>query len=388
VDHRRRFGSQRLRLDRKGWRFVADDASQISVRGVSQVNVSMDDVTVSVCMLTYNHERFIAQAVESALAQQTTFAVEIVIGEDCSTDGTRSILQDLAERHVDRIRLRLADHNQGAKANFIESFGRCRGEYVALLEGDDYWTDPRKLQVQVDALRARPDWAMCFHPTRVLFEDCKREPEVWPTNWKLPEATLVDLFKENFIPTSGVLFRNHLFPALPSWFHESQLGDWPLHILNAAHGNIGFVSEVMSVYRVHANGIWSGLDPATQLAVIFRMFTSVDDHFAGRYRKEIDENRLTTLQWLIGELNRVRALQQQDLATHERDIAVLRKEYAALQETAARLSEEHQVLKASQQITSPENGALQRLWNQMRRLVRGGPAGPQPPGTGPASPAT
>ncbi|HMP08564.1 MAG TPA: glycosyltransferase, partial [Lacipirellulaceae bacterium] len=112
----------------------------------------MDEVKVSVCMVTYNHERYIAQAVESALAQQTTFPVEIVIGEDCSTDGTRAILAGLAERHPGIVRLRLADANQGAKRNFVGTFAACRGEYVTILEGDDYFTNPAKLQLQADAL--------------------------------------------------------------------------------------------------------------------------------------------------------------------------------------------------------------------------------------------
>src|SRR5262245_40033788 len=102
----------------------------------------MDDVKVSVCMLAYNHEQFIAQAVESVLAQKTSFPFELVIGEDFSTDNTRTILQDYAARNPGVVRLQLADFNHGPKPNFIKTFSACRGQYVALLEGDDYWTSP------------------------------------------------------------------------------------------------------------------------------------------------------------------------------------------------------------------------------------------------------
>src|SRR6478752_3440632 len=119
-----------------------------------------DTPKVSVCIPTYNHEAYIAQAVESVLEQRTNFGVEVLIGEDCSTDRTRQIICELAARHPDKIRLRLAEKNQGAGRNFADLFEHCRGEYVVILEGDDYWTSPNKLQIQVDTLDARPDWAM------------------------------------------------------------------------------------------------------------------------------------------------------------------------------------------------------------------------------------
>ena len=102
---------------------------------------SLPDVKVSVAMITYNHERFIAQAIESVLMQQTDFAVELVIGEDCSTDKTRAIVCAYGERYPERIRLLLPERNQGMIPNFVATMNACQGQYIALLEGDDYWTD-------------------------------------------------------------------------------------------------------------------------------------------------------------------------------------------------------------------------------------------------------
>src|SRR5689334_6956969 len=122
-------------------------------------------------MTTYNHERFIAQAVESVPAQRINFSMEIVIGEDFSTDRTPKILQELAAKHPDTIRLTLSPTNIGGQADFMATKGRCRGQYVAMLEGDDYWNCDDKLQRQIDALDAHPEWAMCFHPCACQYED-------------------------------------------------------------------------------------------------------------------------------------------------------------------------------------------------------------------------
>jgi glycosyltransferase involved in cell wall biosynthesis len=252
-------------------------------------------------MVTYNHERYVAQAIESALAQQTTFAIEIVIGEDCSTDGTRRIVQQYAELHPDVIRTRLAERNQGGKLNFVDALKHCRGEYVVILEGDDYFTDPLKLQRQADALDARVDWGLCFHPARCLYEGDLTGPPLLPDGWDRAEASIVDLFERNFIATSGAMFRRRQVASLPAWFLEIEAGDWALHILNAAHGPIGFIPEVMSAYRIHSGGAWSSTSVERRVMSVFKLLSAVDHHFKGRYAREIDENRQQTLQWLFAE---------------------------------------------------------------------------------------
>lgn len=256
---------------------------------------------VSVCMVTYNQERYIAQAIESVLAQETSFRIEIVIGEDCSTDGTRQIVERLAAANPEIIQLRLAEQNQGAKLNFVGAMGQARGEYVVILEGDDYFTDPLKLQRQVEALDAHPDWALCFHPASCRYEGGLQGPAVMPEGWDRSEATIVDLFDRNFIPTSGAMFRNRLYPSLPTWFMRIEAGDWALHILNAAHGNIGFLPEVMSAYRIHPAGSWSGSSVERRVVSIFELLTAVDHHFHGKYADEIDRHRISTIRWLFGE---------------------------------------------------------------------------------------
>jgi glycosyltransferase involved in cell wall biosynthesis len=121
----------------------------------------MPNMKLSVAMITYNHERFIAQAIESVLAQKVDFDYEIVIGEDCSTDGTRAVIMDFQRRCPDRIVVLLRERNIGAMRNLAGTIAACRGKYLAVLEGDDYWTCANKLQKQVDFLDKHPDWAVC-----------------------------------------------------------------------------------------------------------------------------------------------------------------------------------------------------------------------------------
>ena len=324
----------------------------------------MDDVKVSVCMVTYNHERYIAQAVESVLVQQTTFPIEIVIGEDCSTDSTRSILRGLARRHPGRLQLRLANRNEGGKTNFMGAFAACRGQYVAMLEGDDYWCCPTKLQMQADALDARPDWAICFHPAKCIYEDGLQGPAFLPENWQRTEATLVDLFEQNFISTNSVMFRNRLFPAFPPWFKEHTVGDWPLHILNAEHGNIGFLPDVMSAYRIHAHGIWAAEKLSTKLVCIFELLTALDHHFAGKYSREIDEYRLNTLRWVTGQLEAAEG-DSKDFASLQSAHNRLEENFVALQSTYKRREEDFNSLEANYKRVEEKFVSLHSTYNRL-----------------------
>lgn len=117
---------------------------------------------LSVVMTTYNHERYIAQAIESVLRQQTSFRIEIVVGEDCSSDRTRAIVEDYQRMYPEAIRLVTSEENVGWRRNYRRSIAAARGKYIALLDGDDYYTHRKKLQLQVDLLEANPDVGMCY----------------------------------------------------------------------------------------------------------------------------------------------------------------------------------------------------------------------------------
>ncbi len=214
---------------------------------------------LSVCMITYNHEKFIEQAIQSAIDQVTNFDFELVIAEDRSTDRTREICFRLKEQYPNKIKLITRDHNVGAHNNFIECFNSCKGKYISLLEGDDYWTDVNKLQQQVDFLENNSDYAICFHNCLEKFDDKSKEDFLYcPSDLPdtLIQRDLID--KMNFIPTCSVVFRNKLFKEFPLWYKSLGMGDWTLHILNSNFGKIKFFNKVMSVHRLHDGGVWTG----------------------------------------------------------------------------------------------------------------------------------
>jgi len=210
---------------------------------------------VSVSMITYNHEKFIAKALDSILMQRTNFDYEIVVGEDCSTDNTRNILLGYQERFPDKLRLFLNEQNIGMHRNNEQTLESCKGEYVAILEGDDYWTSPDKLQKQVDFLDKHPECVICFHNVMEFYEDGSREPHPFHENLKKEVFTVEDLLAGNFIPTLSSMFRNGI-TKVPELFSLLPMGDWPFHIFTALHGKIGYINEVMAVHVHHREGVW------------------------------------------------------------------------------------------------------------------------------------
>lgn len=255
---------------------------------------------VSVALLTYNHERYVAQAIEGVLAQRGV-EFELVISEDCSTDGTRAIVDQYAARHPDRIRVLPSPRNVGMTRAFARGVEAATGRYVALLDGDDYWTSPDKLRIQADYLDAHPELAICFHNVTVVHEEGgvaphafhSPVPQPYPSRVvPKPVSTLADVAPGNFMSTCSVMFRRGLFGGFPSWFTDLAVADWPLHVLNAEHGDIGYIDADMAVYRVHGAGAWTASlsryhrrDAIERFAEVHRI---IDRHLRGRFAPQLD----------------------------------------------------------------------------------------------------
>ena len=218
----------------------------------------MSAVPLTVLLTTFNHEAFIAQALESVLAQETAVRFEVVVIDDASTDATREIVRSLRDRHPECVRLAFNDVNQNSNRRFREEWERCGSEYVALLDGDDYWTSPAKLARLLAVLEQRRDCSICFHNVEVVPDDA--ELPAWVHNgpeWNRQVGT-EDLWRTNFIAGCSPVLRRSLLPRLPRWYDDAPFGDWPLYLLCADRGSIAFVDEMMGVYRLHAGGLWTG----------------------------------------------------------------------------------------------------------------------------------
>ncbi len=239
---------------------------------------------VSVCLVTYNQEKYIAQAVGSVMMQEADFDYELVVGEDCSTDRTREICRNLAQKFAGKMRLLENSSNLGPGRNFINTLGNCTGEYVALLEGDDFWTDPRKLMKQTEFLDHHPDYSICFHNVTSVDDDGIQKPRAEKFYFK-PDSSIEDLMRGNFIPTPSCVFRRRHDFALPDWYLSLSVGDWPLHVLNAEHGKIRYLDETMAAYRLHPSSIWTGRDPVYRLRQFTEAAQRLDEHFDRKYHK-------------------------------------------------------------------------------------------------------
>jgi glycosyltransferase involved in cell wall biosynthesis len=236
----------------------------------------------SVLIITYNHGPYIAEAMECALRQETDFDFELVVGEDCSSDSTREVVRSLERAHPGRVRPLYHASNVGMFTNLVQTYRACRGEFIAMLEGDDVWSDRTKLQKQVDFLRSHPRHALCFNDALAVNQ---ADGTSFPI--KAAEAArdfeFLDLLANNIIPTCTVMYRNGLLKQFPEWLGRLRLCDWPLHLLHAEHGRIGYLPECMSTYRIHAAGVWSKLKVVERCNAIIDMYGQLDAHYQGKY---------------------------------------------------------------------------------------------------------
>jgi glycosyltransferase involved in cell wall biosynthesis len=246
--------------------------------------VTPEACKISVLLLTFNHERFVGQAIEQALAQRTSSPFEIVIGEDASTDATPRIVADYGRRFPDRIRVLSRSRNLGLCGNFLSTLSQCRGQYVAILEGDDFWVDPQKLEKQAAILDTAPDCAFTFHDVATWLPNGEKKPTCCPAD--LSEyLELEDFLVGNPVPNcSSVMFRKGLVDPFPRWYSGLQYYDWPLHVLHANAGTVRYVAESWSVYRVHRQSAWHGASPEKQAAAVVEILQHLDKHFEFRYR--------------------------------------------------------------------------------------------------------
>lgn len=248
---------------------------------------------LTVLTMAYNHEKYIAQCMDSVLAQKTDFPVQHIVLDHCSEDATPSIIAEYAARHPSIRPVLLAKH--APYENVMGLLGRCRTQYAALCDGDDYFTETTKLQKQVDYLEHNPDCALCFHPVQVIFEDNSHPPFVHPPKYMLPwrlrkKFYLKDMLKGNLIQTNSVVYRWRFRDGLPDWFRPDLCpSDWYWHLLHAEMGKIGYIPEIMAVYRRHAASLYAhafisqlNLREKHGMAEL-ETYTVMNAHFKNRY---------------------------------------------------------------------------------------------------------
>jgi glycosyltransferase involved in cell wall biosynthesis len=246
-----------------------------------------NNVKVSVSFITYNHERYVEQALMSAVAQEASFNYEVVVGEDCSTDNTRHIVARIASQYPAVVRMLPREKNIGAYENAQDTARQCRGVYRAPLEGDDYWTDKHKLQKQVDYMEKHPECVLCFTDALEVFEGTSRSARVSKPPARKIYYDLDDILEGCFIPTCTVLTRNGLLTEYPAWFTTLKQCDWSEFVLVSKYGRFGYIPETMAARRVHISGAWSGMSKECELRSMIESYKHFDLYLNGKHRRMI-----------------------------------------------------------------------------------------------------
>ncbi len=276
------------------------------VKKVQEFSNKVNDLPfLSICVQTYQHGSFIKECLDGLLFQKTTFPFEILLGEDDSKDGTRKICIEYAEKFPDKIRLFLhhrennikINGNPTGRFNFIYNLNNARGKYIALCEGDDYWTDPLKLQKQVDFLEGNEDYGICFHESEVLWEveneiSCIRLNSDFNWNNMTPDKsvyTISDVLKGPFMATASVVFRRNDLIDFPHWFFKAVSVDITLYSLILKNSKIKFINETMCVYRKHPGGITRVHSSNFIILNRIEMLKNINTYYDNVYFLEIDQ---------------------------------------------------------------------------------------------------
>ena len=260
-------------------------------------------VTVSILMLTYNHEAYIAEALDSILMQEVDFLYEIVVGEDCSSDNTRQILMDYQTKYPDKFKLLLHDKNIGAFRNMKTSLAACTGKYIAILEGDDYWTDRTKLQKQVQFLETNSEYVITYTNSQPFD---KNGPLNIDFGGATRDVSSAELKRAIPLYTLTVCFRN-VIPEIPEEFLQVRIGDVVISSLLGSYGGKGkYLSNISpAAYRVHDGGVHSTKSRRQKQEmslitsnVLFAYYARLGDADTARYFREFSFRRsLQVIGW-------------------------------------------------------------------------------------------
>lgn len=240
---------------------------------------------VSVCMITYNHAEYIKKALQGVFSQRISFPLELVIADDCSTDGTAELIQEEISEYTGTIQVRFIrnQRNVGVNRNFVNALYACNGEYIAICEGDDWWTDTSKIQRQFDFLENNPRFVMSFHCARAVSADGRDECVIPspPTRRNLDFGAL--LTGQYTIPTLTTFFRNTIGDMLPKEFFEITNCDTFLFLFVARGGDVYFHADISgAVHSIHQGGIWSMKDAYVRSKMSYNTYAKIYAYFKDR----------------------------------------------------------------------------------------------------------
>ena len=254
---------------------------------------------LSVVCITYNHEKYIADAIEGFLVQETNFPFEIIIHDDASVDNTQNIILDYARRYPKIIKPICAAENQYSQRNknvLVIAASHAQGKYIAICEGDDYWIDKKKLQIQFDEMQKFPQCNLSYHPFIYHWVNKANSQNVFARNCRRNAIFFTKdvITRKASIQSSSVMIKKHVFENLPEWFYRASAGDFLLQILASHHAGVLYINKVMSLYRGCVPGSWSE-KVSTDECYAFNFYhnlldsvKSMNQYFLFQYQRECD----------------------------------------------------------------------------------------------------
>ncbi len=253
---------------------------------------------VTITCVVFNHEKFIEETLDGFLMQNTTFSFEVLLHDDVSTDGTIVIIEKYRKKFPHIIKPLYQDINQYSQGKnpLAILFSEVKGEFMAHCDGDDYWTDENKLQIQIDEMKKRPWLDMSFHYARERIGTKKCHTYGKRANEDTVFTTSeVILGGGEFCVTSSLVFRSKLLSKIPNWFYSTIVGDYPLQVLGAASGGGAlYINRSMSIYRVGETNSWTSSLKQTensyaQLLLANRFINDLNNTLEKRYQKEFSK---------------------------------------------------------------------------------------------------
>ena len=242
----------------------------------------MEKPLVSICCIAHNQENYIRDAIEGFLMQITVFPVEIIIQDDASTDETMQIIETYQKKYPDYIRAIFQQKNQFSKGlSFVLTpvYTEARGKYIALCEGDDYWTDSLKLQKQVDFMEAHPECSLCCHKVQVKYEGHEEKNHLFPNLEGDQIFTRDEMYQKYISATCSVMFRREKIDELVKFLDGFKVGDMPLYSFYLQFGKFGYIDQVMATYRKHDESYWHPHYQEYRFPVLFDTFTKIKSRF-------------------------------------------------------------------------------------------------------------
>ncbi|MBB4035063.1 glycosyltransferase involved in cell wall biosynthesis [Dysgonomonas hofstadii] len=248
---------------------------------------------INVILITYNHANYIRQAVESILMQETGHEVEIIVADDCSPDNTVDIIREYESKTSFSFIYLQKEHNVGYNKNYRLAFAACTGDYVAIMEGDDYWIKSNHLQNHINFLEQQYCCSMSYNRHLRLFEDQNREELFdWESNIDYERITTEQLALGNRIGNlSCCVFRGEYIRNIDPKLFDMEIADWMLGMYMGQFGPLLYLKEVTSAYRIHDNGQWSRMDEKEQFIRIIELINEYDKYFNYKYTEVFTKHK-------------------------------------------------------------------------------------------------